>query len=501
MTDPRLRLVNGTHLAEHGAAVLQALDERRVIVRLAGVPISAAPAVRLLVGLAARLFSHVEIDGEAEAGVAGASISASGLLDQLAWLRPAPTASPTIDRIIGLGKAQDSSVTIGIGGGVFDCRVGRQRQPIIADRGPLLGVQAAVCIAVADLVKEALAPQGMIARRLGDELSWNLLNYRVGVAEPVTPVGRFYPKVALAGAGSVGTSVVAALVSADGPFVAGVDLIDPEVFDDRNPFRYPAIVGDVTGTTKVAWAADVLSEAGIQASPFVGTIEQWVTSREAPGFDGLLVASPDTVAGRRDVADVLARTTLSIGVSGMAFHLTRHHPGDGMACPYCEYVPLGPVTTQADVYAAQTGLEAARVLQLMQPNAVLTAQDLAAAHAAGKIQPQTGAYLIGHRLDDLVARAYAEIALVDTNRTPSGDGQVFLATPYVSALSGILAAAEIYKVHLGLRGVDRRLDIDLSGLPQGFTRRAPADTTGRCLCASPFRRRFGRRLYATGTPQ
>jgi hypothetical protein len=499
VTDSRLRLVNGTHLAEHGAAVLQALDVRRVIVKVSGAPISAAPAVRLLVGLVARLFSHIEIDGEAEAGVAGASISASGLLDQLAWLRPEPTASPIIDRIIGLGNVQDSSVTLGVGGGVFDCRVGRQRQPIIADRGPLLGVQAAVCIAVAELVKEALGPVGMIARRLDDEFLWDLLTYRVGVLEPVTPVGRTYPRVALAGCGSVGTSVVAALASADEPFVAGVDLIDPEVFDDRNPFRYPAIVGDVTGGAKVVWAADLLAEAGIPAMPFAGTIEQWVTSQDAPGFNGLLVASPDTVAGRRDVADVLARNTLSIGVSGMAFHLTRHHSGDGMACPYCEYVPLGPATTQADVYAAQTGLEVARVLQLMQPNVVLTAQDLAVAQAASKIQPETGAALIGHRLDDLVARAYAEVALVVTNRASSDDGQVFLATPYVSALSGILAAAEILKVHLGLRGVDRRLDVDLSGLPQGFTRRIPADATGRCLCASPFRRRFGRRLYTTGT--
>nr|BFE63688.1 hypothetical protein GCM10020063_082140 [Dactylosporangium thailandense] len=500
MTDPRLRLVNGTNLAEHGAAVLRALDEVRVIVRVGGAPTSAAPAVRLLLGLAARLFSHVEIDGEAEAGVAGTSISANCLLDRLAWLRPAPTASPTKDRVIGLGDAQNGAVTLGVGGGVFACRVGHAPQPIVDDDGPLLGLQAAVCIAVAELVKEVLAPLGMMARRLDHDLVWDLLTYRVGAVEPVVPIGRVFPRLALLGVGSVGTSVVAALASGDKPFVASVELIDPEVFDDRNPFRYPALVDDVTGSAKVGWGANLLTAAGIHTEPYVGTVDQWITSNDAPGFDGLLIASPDTVGGRRDVADVLARSTLSVGVSGMAFHLARHHAGDGLACPYCEYVSLGPATTQADVYAGQTGLEVARVLQLMQPHVVLTPQDLAVAQASGKIQPDTAVSLVGHRLDDLVARAYAEIELVDTSPTTDGGGQAFLATPYVSALAGILSATEVYKVHLGLPGVDRRLDVDLSGLPQGFTRRPSADTTGGCLCASPFRRRFARRLYQTAAP-
>jgi hypothetical protein len=39
------------------------------------------------------------------------------------------------------------------------------------------------------------------------------------------------------------------------------------------------------------------------------------------------------------------------------------------------------------------------------------------------------------------------------------------------------------------------MDLDLTGLPQGLVRRPPADATGRCVCASPFRRRWMKRMY------
>lgn len=492
VTDPRLRLVTGTQLAEHGDAVLRALDGIRVVLKLTGAPPGTNASIRLLVSLAVRLFSHVDIDGDAAAGTTDAPIAAGQLLEQLRWVRPIATATPTSDRTISIGGATGRPVDLGIGGSVFTCRVGREPQPVHEAPGPLLGVQAAVCLAVAELVKDLLGPVGFTAKCLSGSLAWDLLTYQLGDhVEPVIPLSANRPAVALAGVGSVGTSTVAALLSGNEPFVGEVDLIDPEVFDDRNPYRYSALITDLTGREKVGWAAQMLRAAGINAHPFRGSVGPWVESRPTPGFDGLLVASPDTLAGRRDVTVVLARTTLSIGVAGLSFHVARHHLGDGLACPYCEYVPLGPPTTQADVYAAQTGLDVARVLRLMQADAVLTAEDVAVVQAAGRVGPETAMALVGHRLEDLVARAYAEVGI--SASAGSGEGQVYLAAPYVSALAGVLAAAEIYKISLGLPGVDRRVDLDLSGVPQGYVRRPPADATGRCLCASPFRRRFMRR--------
>src|SRR5204862_1474989 len=88
--------------------------------------------------------------------------------------------------------------------------------------------------------------------------------------------------------------------------------------------------------------------------------------------------------------------------------------------------------------------------------------------AAGRVQPETAIALVGHRLEDLVARAYAEVGI--GSPAASSDGQVYLAAPYVSALAGVLAAIEIYKISLGLAGVDRRVDLDLAGVPQGYLR-------------------------------
>ncbi len=122
----------------------------------------------------------------------------------------------------------------------------------------------------------------------------------------------------------------------------------------------------------------------------------------------------DDLAARFDVADVLAREVISVGVGGLAFHVQRESLGDAWACPYCEYVPAEPA-------------------------------------------------------------------------------------PRVSWLTGVITAAGLVKTASGLPVLDRRVDVDLSGRPQGFTRRVKADAPGRCACASGIRRRWMVNLY--GGPQ
>lgn len=498
VTDPRLRLIQGTELAGQARRALTALDSTRVILRMRGVPAYAAPGTGLLVSLVARLFAHVEVDGDARASLSGHTMSAGELLDRIGWLRPAAAAAAKTDTVVTIGNADDRAGDLGVGGGLWTAGLSRhQRVPLAADTGaPPLGLQAAACLAIAELVKEVLAPLGLKARLLEGSLSWDLSNYGLSAVDP--PPGSSArsgeQRVAIAGVGSVGTSVVSALLSGPKPFVSSVDLIDPETFDDRNPYRYPALLDDVEGQRKVFWARDQFARAGIRVQPHPVGLADWISGRAQPGFPGVLVASPDTLDGRRDVVDVLARETLSVGVAGLAFHVSRHHPGDGLACPYCEYVDTTPVSGQAEVFAVHTGLDTARIRQLMQPGTVLTATDLAVSVAAGKITPDTAAKLIGHRLDDLVARAYAEVAVPDAGQ-PAAGGRVLLAAPYVSALAGVVAAAEVYKGYLGLARVDRRADLDLVGLPQGFMRQPAADASGRCLCASPFRRRAAAALY------
>lgn len=192
--------------------------------------------------------------GFAAAGTTDAPVAAGQLLEQLRWVRPTPAATPARDRTISIGGATGRPVDLGIGGSVFTCRVGREPQPVHEAPGPLLGVQAAVCLAVAELVKDLLGPVGFTAKRLSGSLAWHLLTYQLGDhVEPAIPLPANRQAVALAGVGSVGTSIIAALLSGNEPLVGDVDLIDPEVFDDRNPYRYPALITDLTGSEKVGW--------------------------------------------------------------------------------------------------------------------------------------------------------------------------------------------------------------------------------------------------------
>jgi hypothetical protein len=210
-----------------------------------------------------------------------------------------------------------------------------------------------------------------------------------------------------------------------------------------------------------------------------------------------MVSSVDELTARFEVADVLAREVISAGVGGLAFHVQREQLGDGWACPYCEYVPAVPALTQAHVIAAQVGLSVEKVIALQIPGAVLTAADLEASAAAGKIPPETAARLPGHRLADLLAGAYAEAAIAPAGAQcdPGQPSTVAVAAPQVSWLTGVITAAELVKTASGLPVLDRRVEVDMSGLPQGFTRRVRADASGRCACASGIRRRWMVNLY------
>jgi hypothetical protein len=77
----------------------------------------------------------------------------------------------------------------------------------------------------------------------------------------------------------------------------------------------------------------------------------------------------------------------------------------------------------------------------------------------------------------------------------AGSEPVLVSAPCVSWMAGVLATSEVAKAAAGLPLVDRRVDLDLSGLPLGAVRRLPRDRSGRCLCAPPFRQRAAHRLY------
>lgn len=266
--------------------------------------------------------------------------------------------------------------------------------------------------------------------------------------------------------------------------------VDGDTFDPaRNTYRYPSSLGTETGP-KATWVKGLLTAAGWTAADLVGSASDWVRSQADPGFTGIAVSSVDRADSRLQVADSLAATNLSVGVDGLALHIQREHPLDAFACPYCDFVSLAPPMNQIDSTAELLKLPQPRVAQLMLDGDTLTAVDIATVVAAGRIRPERSEELVGRRIDDLIRRTYAEISVPTDVGVPAA-----VSASYVSWMGGVLIAAELIKSALGLAMVDRRVDLDLSGVPLEGVRQRPRDTSGNCICASPQRRRWATRLY------
>jgi hypothetical protein len=508
--DPRLRLIGGgSSDSPRSAQVLAILDGTRVVIRTG--PDMTGPhttALAAFVGMTARLFGEVVLENPVALSPNWWNATDTGaLLTALSHLRPRPSAAPSKELVVTFGDQVEPGAWA-IGGDDYTVRLGRNPQPLGAGVTHSLGVHAAACLAVSQLLGEVLEPVGFPGVALEDAYVMNLLDYRLTAApEPeLVKLPQAPLPLVVAGVGSVGTSALAllagclapALAPADSPstaFLAEVITVDSDTFDPaRNPFRYPALLGNETGY-KAVHMAERLTALSLPAQGMPMSVADWVRTRDQPGFDGLLVSSVDTLGGRLDVTDALARNTLSLGVSGLALHAQQEAFADGFACPFCDYVSAAPPLTQAGVHAQTTGLPISRVLALLQDGARLKPDDVDAAILAGRLPADRRDRLIGAPLSDLVRQAYAEMELRGPAHGSNGSDVVAVAAPQVSWFAGVLVAVEVVKQLRGLPLVDRRVDVDLTGLPPGLVRRPPADTTRRCLCHSGIRRRWYRELY------
>lgn len=490
MTDPRLELQGHTPAAP-AERLAEALDTLRpvVIVDRAAGPASLRAAAALY-SLLVRLFPHTELWGDGDLGPNPWGVPRLAALPAaLSAVRPATAQPATRTILIALGSGRRDA-QLYLGGDDWTARVGRTGQEVVD--GPLgLGLQAAAAYAAAEVTKETLGPLGLAHVPIGAPLVWNLLDYRCTPAPTIPSSQRQNLPIILCGAGSVGSSLGGLLAGL--PSLAGtVTVIDPDTFDPtRNPTRYPASTGTAMGA-KAQWVAEMLRGAGWAAQPLQGSVADWATQQPLPGIKGLLVSSVDELAGRRDVADVLARDTVSLGVAGLAVRMVRVRATINGPCPYCQFVDVASPLSEAQMIANQIGLTLDRVVQLQLSDGALEERDVQTALAANRITADRAAELVGRRLADLRRRVYAEATV------PTGRGDVAqVSTPFVSWIAGVLGASEVAKGLLGLPALAGRIDIDMVGLPAGYATPAQRDNSGRCLCWSPVRRRWLRQLYAS----
>lgn len=490
MPDRRISMTSALTGVTDTARIAIALDSTRVVVVVpehASSTVAAAAAG--LVSMASRVLGEVVVRGDGQLPTNPWNAATLGDALQLHQVVGRAVLAPMSEILVAFGDASSRAQWY-VGGDDWTAVLSRRPTAI----GPCdlggVGLHAASAFAFGEILKTVLRPLGMRCVPVEHTLIWNLLDGRLASAPTVdTRDPRHAAAIAFLGVGSLGSSGVGVLSMT--PARGMVYVVDPDRFDPaRNTYRYPATPPGTAGP-KAEWAANVLQSAGWEAAHHDGTINEWVRSRPAPGFDGMALVSVDRVDGRLDAADLLARTTISAGVAGLALHAQRSGPSDEYACSYCAYVDLAPPMTQLEVYGGMTGLSTLRVAQLLEGDK-LTPADLDAALIAGKLTRDDVAGLVGGRLEDLLHRRYAraQVAVGKTGLVAD------LSAPHVSWLGGVLLAAEVVKASTGLAPLNRRVELDLSGVPLGGWRSPRRDPTGRCTCASPVRRDLARRLYA-----
>jgi hypothetical protein len=482
-----------------GDAVLERLDSVRVIVEAPpGRSQSRADQVALftIVNLAARLFPHLELR---VAGTAPSQLGAllkgevgDGLINLAKELAPLPSRDPTEDFHLAFGVEPSGPGLAGDTAG-WSYSVGPRLIKLEPASGPALGALACATFLVAQLFGVRMAPLGLPVV-LSEGFTANLLDYQNCPAPelPDLPTPLLGALAAL-GCGSIGSSMLLALLLTGiggGP----LELIDPDGFSARNVLRYPVLRSEVEAR-KASWLAELAGRGGIEARAHVGDIQDFLAGFEQPPVIDLAAVSVDTIEGRCDATDLLARRTLNVGVSGLSLHISSHGFGDEGPCPYCQYVDLAPSLSGSAQLAQLIGLNENRVIELGLGDGRISASDAAEIAASGKFAER--APLVGERLADLQRRIYAQAAISSGER----EEQVLVSAPFVSQFGGLLLASETIKQALP-ELVDYRLsgryDVDLTGPPPGFVRRLERDQSGRCLCYSAFRRRAYSELHGAG---
>jgi hypothetical protein len=527
VSDPRLRLL-GTGVTDSlsvtrtdttAAVVLRRLDETEVVVAVASdADDRSRVAAAAFVTMVARLVPRVRIRSEEELPLNWwQATSWANLLDRLDAVRPV-TDLPAQRRItVGFGVLEPGC-DIYVGGGDWNVVISDRPVPLEAENEHGLGIHAAACFAISQILIKLLGEFGFPGVEVAGMVETNLIDhglYRINKCK-LTSVDLFTRlPAAFLGVGSVGTSAIALLATVCSPMLnpassmagataAALELtaVDKDEFDpNRNPFRYPALLGGETGK-KATGMVDRLRELGLSATASDNDVAGWNLALAEPGWKGVVISSVDTLTGRLDVADVLGERTLSAGVSGTELHVQWEGFADGLACPFCDFVRATPPMTQAGVYAEITGIPVSRILALLQDGALIEASDVEMAIASGRVPPHRRDALVGAPLSDLIRQAYAEAEIRPQGDPSAGAAEVVaVASPQVSWFTGTLVAAELVKHLLGLPTLDQRVDIDVAGLPAGAVRRPLADSTGTCICHSGVRRRWHRMLYGpSSTP-
>ncbi|MCW2984444.1 MAG: hypothetical protein JWR63_2014 [Conexibacter sp.] len=451
MNDPRVRVTQRAGAGEQ--EIIAALD---------------APTLRLLLGsdadrrdvqlivlalvdLLGRVFPRVEVIG-ADAIPAHADLppGPTGLVGRIEEARaqgtaPLPAGEPTVT--VGIGNVE-SAADLYIDGGGWQSYLGTERSRLEPQETAIpIGALAAACRGAAHLFAQATerlfsaVPPPRSA--YSSALSWQSSEHPLEEPSP-SAVGALH--AALVGAGSVGGAAVYALARTPG--LAGeLHVIDPQALEPGN-FDRALLAGRPIASgrpDKANVAKDTLAHLGpaLQVRPHRATIGDFVAGRPREATLPLVLCAVDSAHARRSLQDCLPLEVINAACWPSEIALSGHVTDAG-PCVCCLHMreTLDGEQVRAKLIAQATGINFYEVVVMLAQQVPLHAQALRFVELrTGRPDGSLAAYE-GRQLAELWREQLLYGAA--TLRTEEGT-VVAVAAPWVTALAGVVLAAETLK--------------------------------------------------------
>jgi hypothetical protein len=355
----------------------------------------------------------------------------------------------------------------------------------------------AAALGVGEIFKRVVHPEELAA--LTRTLS--LLDYLPAAGDnPTLPEHLELGELVFFGMGSIACAAVYALL--DAPLLSGhATIIDRQTLDDTNPRRYILMHAKDERARKAEWAAGLLESAhpALAVEAIHGEIRDWARARRPDAPIGLAIITADSLAGRREAADLLPPLSISATTEGRTATVNYCDWEAGM-CPYCAYAPNRKQRHVNEDYARMTGLSIDRLNGLNdryretnQPDR-LNEIDTTTMEAHCRLPAERFRKWVGRPFREFYEAELGEIYSAEpVTQTGPRLGMPEIVLPFVSAAAGALVASEILRVRLGLRANDNAAIYwhnTLQGARAGLREPARRDRANTCFCRHPDRRRW-----------
>jgi len=302
----------------------------------------------------------------------------------------------------------------------------------------------------------------------------------------------------MAGAGSVGGA--AAYTFAMTPALAGELVVtDPQRLEDKNLDR--ALLATAAATHAGQWKADAAKNAlehqtELKVNAHIGTLSDYVASRPRYSTLPLVLCSVDSADARRSVQDCLPLELVNAACHPEEISVSGHRTGAGpcVCCLHMEQV-LDADNIKIRLLARATGLNERMITEFLVKDVPLQSDHLRQIERHRGLATGT---LDRYRDRTLDALRAGELLYGETPVT-TASGSVAVAAPFVTALAGVLLAAEALKAavpalaahRLGPHGAAVKYEENRRYGPQHAMLSRPARwPTSECLCRSTRRQRI-----------